>query len=123
MVEALAASNADVVPVNPRNLQNTGPLITQAQNGSRALKLATDCTGMEVPLIAMHNLKVKSVDKLMAQGFPENLISVEYFLHMRYRGTDCALMCPMETTDKPEKLSTYRKDIPKNIYDRDEDYV
>jgi len=52
----------------------------------------------------LHNLKVKSVDKLMAQGFPEDLISVEYFLHMRYRGTDCALMCPMETTDTPEKL-------------------
>ena len=52
----------------------------------------------------LHNLKVKSVDKLMAQGFTENLISVEYFLHMRYRGTDCALMCPMETTDTPEKL-------------------
>lgn len=30
--------------------------------------------------------------KLKQQGFLENQIHVEYFLHLRYEGTDCALM-------------------------------
>lgn len=31
--------------------------------------------------------------KLSAQGFPDSRIITEAFLHLRYQGTDCALMC------------------------------
>ncbi|KAJ8672521.1 hypothetical protein QAD02_003780 [Eretmocerus hayati] len=31
--------------------------------------------------------------KLLSQGFEADHISIEYFLHLRYDGTDCALMC------------------------------
>ncbi|KAK0077725.1 hypothetical protein PV326_009864, partial [Microctonus aethiopoides] len=32
-------------------------------------------------------------DKLNKQGFTDDKITLEYYLHMRYDGTDCALMC------------------------------
>jgi len=38
-------------------------------------------------------LENKCRGKLSAQGFTQDQISVEPFLHMRYSGTDCALMC------------------------------
>ena len=52
----------------------------------------------------LRDLKVKAVDKLMSQGFPEKLIEAEYFLHMRYNGTDCALMCPLDKTDTEDRM-------------------
>ncbi|XP_043474758.1 5-oxoprolinase [Leptopilina heterotoma] len=35
--------------------------------------------------------------KLQQQGFLDNQIKIEYFLHMRYEGTDCALMVTPKT--------------------------
>jgi len=39
------------------------------------------------------HLKSLCFSELRGQGFLPEQISVEYFLHMRYDGTDCALMC------------------------------
>lgn len=36
----------------------------------------------------------KCVDELKKQGFSDNQLHTEPFLHLRYEGTDCALMCP-----------------------------
>ncbi|XP_012343287.1 5-oxoprolinase isoform X1 [Apis florea] len=41
--------------------------------------------------------------KLAAQGFPESHIKTEPFLHLRYQGTDCALMCTPQTQDTKHK--------------------
>nr|XP_055204476.1 5-oxoprolinase isoform X5 [Gorilla gorilla gorilla] len=40
----------------------------------------------------LSRLEEQCVDALQAQGFPRSQISTESFLHLRYRGTDCALM-------------------------------
>ncbi|CAH3017311.1 unnamed protein product [Porites evermanni] len=39
------------------------------------------------------HLTQKCVEELKSQGFEKSQISTEAFLHMRYSGTDCALMC------------------------------
>ncbi|CAK9830305.1 OPLAH [Anthophora retusa] len=41
----------------------------------------------------MDNLEKKVRAKLTAQGFADSHIVIEPFLHLRYEGTDCALMC------------------------------
>lgn len=49
-------------------------------------------------------LTQKSIKELKSQGFEESQISTEAFLHMRYSGTDCALMCnapPMQLDAQP----------------------
>ncbi|XP_050573300.1 5-oxoprolinase [Bombus affinis] len=38
-------------------------------------------------------LEKKVREKVAAQGFPDSYIETESFLHLRYQGTDCALMC------------------------------
>ncbi|XP_059758244.1 5-oxoprolinase isoform X4 [Balaenoptera ricei] len=40
----------------------------------------------------LSRLEEQCVDALRAQGFPRAQISTESFLHLRYQGTDCALM-------------------------------
>uniref|UniRef100_A0A8P0TI97 5-oxoprolinase, ATP-hydrolysing n=1 Tax=Canis lupus familiaris TaxID=9615 RepID=A0A8P0TI97_CANLF len=40
----------------------------------------------------LSRLEEQCVDTLLAQGFPRSQISTESFLHLRYQGTDCALM-------------------------------
>ncbi|KAL4690132.1 hypothetical protein H8957_004105 [Semnopithecus entellus] len=40
----------------------------------------------------LSRLEEQCVDALQAQGFPRSQISIESFLHLRYQGTDCALM-------------------------------
>eukprot|EP00050_Salpingoeca_kvevrii_P016203 m.53371 g.53371 ORF g.53371 m.53371 type:complete len:1267 (+) comp6761_c0_seq2:127-3927(+) len=40
-------------------------------------------------------LASKSVAALRAQGFADEHITIERFLHLRYRGTDCAIMTPL----------------------------
>lgn len=35
----------------------------------------------------------KCIDELKKQGFSDNQLHTEPFLHLRYEGTDCALMC------------------------------
>lgn len=38
-------------------------------------------------------LSSKCLEELKAQGFSDNQLQTEPFLHLRYDGTDCALMC------------------------------
>lgn len=38
-------------------------------------------------------MEAKVRSKLGAQGFVDSQIKTESFLHLRYEGTDCALMC------------------------------
>ncbi|XP_043580840.1 5-oxoprolinase [Bombus pyrosoma] len=38
-------------------------------------------------------LEKKVREKIAGQGFPDSYIETESFLHLRYQGTDCALMC------------------------------
>jgi hypothetical protein len=38
-------------------------------------------------------LTSKCIDELRKQGFSDNQLYTEPFLHLRYEGTDCALMC------------------------------
>lgn len=38
-------------------------------------------------------LSSKCIDELKKQGFLDNQLHTEPFLHLRYEGTDCALMC------------------------------
>ncbi|XP_008186368.1 5-oxoprolinase [Acyrthosiphon pisum] len=38
-------------------------------------------------------LSSKCIDELKKQGFSDNQLHTEPFLHLRYEGTDCALMC------------------------------
>ena len=42
---------------------------------------------------SLESLSVKCIEALHNQGFENHLIRTEKFLHMRYQGTDCALMC------------------------------
>eukprot|EP00088_Acartia_fossae_P069611 TRINITY_DN9141_c0_g1_i1.p1 TRINITY_DN9141_c0_g1~~TRINITY_DN9141_c0_g1_i1.p1 ORF type:complete len:1151 (+),score=248.77 TRINITY_DN9141_c0_g1_i1:82-3453(+) len=44
-------------------------------------------------------LEKRCIAKLESQGFSKDQISVEPFLHMRYSGTDCALMCNLGKQD------------------------
>ena len=43
--------------------------------------------------LQLDQLRDKAVDKLMLQGFSKPNIYTERYLHMRFKGTDCALMC------------------------------
>jgi len=38
-------------------------------------------------------LSSKCIEELKKQGFSDNQLHTEPFLHLRYEGTDCALMC------------------------------
>lgn len=41
----------------------------------------------------LDEMEAKVISKLRAQGFVDSQIKTESFLHLRYDGTDCALMC------------------------------
>lgn len=41
----------------------------------------------------IESLKSVCFEELCSQGFGKDSVSYEVFLHMRYQGTDCALMC------------------------------
>lgn len=42
------------------------------------------------------DLKTHAKSELSSQGFTDDSIHYEIFLHMRYKGTDCALMCTVK---------------------------
>lgn len=48
-------------------------------------------------------MEAKVRSRLRAQGFVDSQIKTEPFLHLRYEGTDCALMC---TPSNPNSAST-----------------
>ncbi|XP_057652765.1 5-oxoprolinase isoform X1 [Diorhabda carinulata] len=53
--------------------------------------------------------------ELLQQGFDENQITLEPYLHLRYEGTDCALMCGPAKT---ENTSPKHGDFMKSFLDR-----
>lgn len=61
-----------------------------------------------IPLIdsKISALSKKCTDALRQQGFAEQHIAVEPFLHMRYDRTDCALMCSSEAATGDSSCST-----------------
>lgn len=50
----------------------------------------------------------KCIDELKKQGFSDNELHTEPFLHLRYDGTDCALMCAARDNDLVNSNSVYR---------------
>ena len=54
----------------------------------------------------MKELEGKCREKLLAQGFEVERIRTEAFLHMRYSGTDCALMCS-EKRNNGDYMATF----------------
>ncbi|KAF7992741.1 hypothetical protein HCN44_005085 [Aphidius gifuensis] len=62
-------------------------------------------------------LELKIRNKLYNQGFIDNEIIVEYYLHLRYDGTDCAIMChPKLSNDN--KLSMKHGDFYTSFLER-----
>ncbi|KAG8231505.1 hypothetical protein J437_LFUL011543 [Ladona fulva] len=56
----------------------------------------------------LNKLESQCTDELMKQGFQKSQVVTEPFLHMRYRGTDCALMChPSPPSDKRKSCGKY----------------
>lgn len=55
-------------------------------------------------------LSLKCVNILKNQGFSDNQLHTEPFLHLRYDGTDCALMCSA-TNDNLVNSSTEHGDF------------
>ena len=66
-------------------------------------------------------LEAKCVTNLNSQGFLQSQISTEAFLHMRYRGTDCALMCNLgdEKDFMKTFLSRYKTEFGFTLSNRD----
>ncbi|XP_052817623.1 5-oxoprolinase-like [Mya arenaria] len=52
-------------------------------------------------------LSAQCREELRKQGFKEDQIEMIPFLHMRYKGTDCALMCSTENNPPAEGTSQY----------------
>lgn len=50
----------------------------------------------------------KCIDELKKQGFSDNELHTEPFLHLRYDGTDCALMCAASDNDLVNSNSVNR---------------
>lgn len=42
---------------------------------------------------SLNQLQAECVEKMKSQGFEDSHIETEVYLHLRYEGTDCALMC------------------------------
>ncbi|CAE1235690.1 OPLAH [Acanthosepion pharaonis] len=63
-------------------------------------------------------LAQKCVDALKLQGFRQNQITTQAFLHMRYARTDCALMCSADEDCKPYKGSSKYGNFKKAFLNR-----
>merc|ERR1712038_2213244 len=61
----------------------------------------------------LDELSSKASDKLISQGFSKNNINTERYLHMRFKGTDCALMCTKGKFDsyKEAFLESYKTEF------------
>lgn len=51
-------------------------------------------------------LSSKCINELKKQGFSDKQLHTEPFLHLRYDGTDCALMCSPSNNDGNSKNSS-----------------
>ena len=62
---------------------------------------------------SLESLSIKCIDALQKQGFETHLIRTEKFLHMRYQGTDCALMCSAQSVEAflEAFLKQYKKEF------------
>ena len=54
-------------------------------------------------------LEAKVIKKLQDQGFVKYRINIEYFLHLRYDGTDCGLMCTPMTQSNNRNYSKLKQ--------------
>ncbi|XP_012276506.1 5-oxoprolinase [Orussus abietinus] len=66
----------------------------------------------------LDSLAEKSTGKLRDQGFSESQICMEYFLHLRYQGTDCALMCTPKTGAETKAPGTKHGDFLTSFLER-----
>ena len=84
-----------------------------------ALKYAPDAMTEIGRRIA--GLEQKCVKALEAQGFAPSQIGTEAFLHMRYSGTDCALMCSRDNKNDfmATFLNRYRTEFGFTLANRD----
>ena len=62
---------------------------------------------------SLESLSIKCIQALQKQGFENHLIRTEKFLHMRYQGTDCALMCSAPSVEAflEAFLKQYKKEF------------
>ena len=69
----------------------------------------------------INELEAKCLTNLISQGFSKSQISTESFLHMRYSGTDCALMCNLgeEKDFMKTFLSRYKTEFGFTLSNRD----
>lgn len=67
----------------------------------------------------LDKLSQECLNKLKSQGFTENQITLEPYLHLRYEGTDCALMCSPQSDGKADGgyISSYG-DFSKTFLER-----
>lgn len=56
-------------------------------------------------------LSSKCINELKKQGFSDNQLYTEPFLHLRYDGTDCALMCSSSNDGNSKDSSTVHDDF------------
>ncbi|XP_014213101.1 5-oxoprolinase [Copidosoma floridanum] len=63
-------------------------------------------------------LRDKVRNKLRKQNFTEDQISDEFFLNLRYEGTDCALMCPADPVSTPGQPSMSHGNFAKSFLER-----
>lgn len=56
--------------------------------------------------------------KLLSQGINKNQIQYEYYLHMRYEGTDCALMCSPKLSKSRSVSCTLHGDFETSFVER-----
>lgn len=62
-------------------------------------------------------LSSKCIDELKKQGFSDNQLHTVPFLHLRYDGTDCALMCAANDNDL-DNSNTVHRDFLSNFLAR-----
>lgn len=67
-------------------------------------------------------LSSKCIDELKNQGFSDNQLHTEPFLHLRYDGTDCALMCSA-SKDSLVDFSTAHGDFLSGFLARYNDFL
>ncbi|KAH0569179.1 5-oxoprolinase [Cotesia glomerata] len=64
------------------------------------------------------DLEKKVRDKLHRQGFSEVQITIEYYLHLRYQGTDCSLMCKPKINKNELEMHTQHGNFENTFLER-----
>ncbi|XP_057327931.1 5-oxoprolinase [Microplitis mediator] len=64
------------------------------------------------------NLEKKVRDKLYKQDFNDDRIIIEYYLHLRYEGTDGSLMCTPKLNEKGQEVHTKHGNFVQTFLER-----